>query len=107
MSIFSITVTNAIGSSDDVCSGGCPSWIIHWESAIGYAASRCSNVDCDETDDLVGAHVYRENEGGDNCYIIPLCRSCNNIEDEFEVYNSTDFVSDEEYDTCGRYEEEE
>lgn len=55
-----------------------PSWLLHWENNKGSDAERCSVMGC-LNEDLVGGHVYREDEDGDDCYIIPLCRSCNHF----------------------------
>ena len=98
---MAILVSNAEESSDDACDGGCPSWILHWENHANSDAKKCSVIGCDEDEDLVGAHVYREDEDEDDCYIIPLCRSHNHFDvDYLRVHDNTEFVPDFELDSC-------
>jgi hypothetical protein len=108
---MSILVSNAIDSSGEVCEGGCESWIIHWENAVDRAVERCSVLGCNEDYDLVGAHVYIEDdslEDVEKCYIIPLCKAHNHhTVDLFEVRDNTMFVPDISLDTCSYNDEEE
>ena len=69
-------VKNATGTSrwPDPSTGE-SSWLEYWKkhrTTIG--AVKCGY--CGSTSDLVGAHVKKVN-GGDELYITPLCRSCN------------------------------
>ena len=98
---MAILVSNAEESSHDACDGGCPSWVLHWENHANADAKKCSVVGCDEDENLVGAHVYREDEDRDDCYIIPLCRSHNHFYvDYLNVRDNTRFVPDFESDRC-------
>lgn len=94
-------MSNAEESSDEKCGGRCPSWILHWENHAYVDAVKCSVVGCYEEENLVGGHVYREDEDGDDCYIIPLCRSHNHFYvDYLNVRDSTIFIPDFELDSC-------
>jgi len=108
---MAIVVSNAEDSSDEKCEGRCQSWLLHWENHTDRDAKKCSVIGCNEDEDLVGGHVYREDEDEDNCYIIPLCRSHNHYENgDLTVHYNTLFVPDHELDTCTSdfvYEDEE
>ena len=58
---------------------GYDSWLDWWRdnSPEGLEATECQNHDCDESYNLVGAHVYY-NKFPDEIYIVPLCKSYNN-----------------------------
>ena len=98
-----VLISNAVDSSYEKCEGGCVSWLVHWENHVDEYAEICSVVDCEEEEDLVGAHVYIEEEGyeDDDCYIIPLCRHHNHSSyDYLHVRRSTIFVPVSELETC-------
>jgi|GEM_PF-4325414 len=108
---MAILVSNAEESSGETCDGGCPTWRLHWENRTGRDAEYCSAVDCDETEDLVGGHVYIVDDDDDECYIIPICRRHNYIEmGDYYVDDDTEFVPDYEHPHCTQdfeYDDEE
>lgn len=78
-------VKNVVGSSRwSKPSTGESSWLEYWENEVGHNASHCGK--CHETnhDDLVGAHVQKV-FGGNEVYITPLCRACNQLTGPFWV----------------------
>lgn len=75
-------VKNLNGTSDRECS--CDSWTAHWENWTGKTATTCANTACDEFAE-VGAHVKKVGADDDATYIVPLCKACNQLEDEFSV----------------------
>lgn len=58
---------------------GYDSWFDWWRDNApeGLEATECQNHDCDESDNLVGAHVYHD-RFPDKIFVIPLCKSHNN-----------------------------
>ncbi len=77
-------VKNVDGSSRFPKPAGFDSWLDYWEKQTGRSATNCSaNSWCGR--DLVGAHVQKVNSTDKCYYIVPLCRSCNQRNDEFEV----------------------
>lgn len=58
---------------------GYDSWLDWWRdnSPEGLEATECQNHDCDESDNLVGAHVYHDGFP-DEIYVVPLCKAHNN-----------------------------
>lgn len=68
---------NMDGSSDAVAGYG-SSWLRHAEEATGRRRGLCSFKDCPHRAD-VGGHVWIKRWG---CFIAPICRSCNNINNE-------------------------
>ena len=77
-------VKNASGTSRwSVPSTGESSWLEYWKkNRIGYSTCRCGS--CGTTSELVGAHVQKV-LGGNELYITPLCRSCNQKGSNFFV----------------------
>lgn len=78
-------VKNANGTSRwSVPSTGESSWLEYWKrNIVGYSTCNCGS--CGTTSDLVGAHVQKVLEG-EELYITPLCRRCNQKEGNFFVY---------------------
>lgn len=58
---------------------GYDSWLDWWRDHApeGIMATECQNHDCDESDNLVGAHVYHDGFP-DEIYVVPLCKAHNN-----------------------------
>lgn len=83
-----IKVKNKNGTSDRT-PNGYSNWIEFWEAEKGMNHCGCSNRNCDEMDDIKGAHVFIVNETSKE-YIVPLCSSCNHPSNtsEFEVVKS-------------------
>lgn len=77
-------VKNIIGSSRFPKPTGYTSWLAYWEAQTGYKAFFCSADGCTRTD-LVGAHVQKANSDDKKWYIVPLCTSCNQRTDTFNV----------------------
>ena len=78
-------VKNVTGSSRwPRPSTGESSWLEYWENQVGHSASHCGQCGDANHDDLVGAHVQKV-FGGNEMYITPLCRSCNQLTESFWV----------------------
>ncbi len=78
-------VKNASGTSRwSKPSTGESSWLEYWEKQTGKKATRCGATDCHSTGELVGGHVQKV-FGGNEIYITPLCKGCNNRTDNFWV----------------------
>lgn len=78
-------VKNASGTSRwSSPSTGESSWLEYWEKRTGKKATRCGATDCHSTSTLVGGHVQKV-FGGNEIYITPLCKGCNNRTDNFWV----------------------
>ena len=78
-------VKNVSGSSQwPKPSTGESSWLEYWENQVGHSASHCGRCGDANHDYLVGAHVQRV-FGGNEMYITPLCRSCNQQTESFWV----------------------
>ena len=78
-------VKNASGTSRwPKPSTGESSWLEYWEKQTGKKATRCGATDCHSTSELVGGHVQK-GLGGNEIYITPLCKGCNNRTDNFWV----------------------
>jgi hypothetical protein len=78
-------VKNVNGSSRFPAPSGYNSWLEYWEQQTGQKVSICGASDCLKTD-LVGAHVQKTNSNDKSYYITPICRSCNQRTDEFDVF---------------------
>lgn len=78
-------VKNVNGSGRFTPPYGYSSWLEYWEVQTGRTASVCGAYGC-SNEDLVGAHVQKSDSSDNKWYVTPLCRSCNNRTDEFEVY---------------------
>ena len=77
-------VKNVIGSGRFSAPAGYRSWLDYWEKKTGSKAFFCSASNCFSSN-LVGAHVQKANSTDNRWYIIPLCSSCNQRTDTFEV----------------------
>ena len=60
-------------------------WREWWEHKAGRPFYICSNLLCNH-DAEVGAHVHRNSDG--KMYIIPLCKTCSQKTDSFNVRDS-------------------
>ena len=80
-------VKNINGSSRFPAPSGYDSWLDYWERKSGERATYCGASGCWRTD-LVGAHVQKVGGYDNRWYITPLCKSCNQRSDEFEVYTT-------------------
>jgi hypothetical protein len=76
-------VRNADDTGEETCP--CGQWIDHFRSHSRRAGKVCYAVDCQNSSDLVGAHVISARGGAGIVYIVPLCRSCNGRTDDFTV----------------------
>jgi len=77
-------VQNINGSSRFPAPRGYSSWLEYWEVHSGQKAFICSADGCFGTD-LIGAHVQKAYSNDLRWYIVPLCKSCNQRTDTFNV----------------------
>lgn len=77
-------VRNVSGSSRFPKPSGYNSWLEYWEAHTHTRRYLCPVDGCFNTD-LVGAHVQIANSSDRNWYIVPLCKSCNQRTDTFNV----------------------
>lgn len=77
-------VKNVNGTDRFSAPTGYNSWLEYWEKQTGQRKSICGASGC-SNGDLVGAHVQKANSTDKSFYITPLCRSCNQRTDEFDV----------------------
>lgn len=77
-------VKNVNGSGRFSAPVGYRSWLDYWEKKTDSKAIFCSASNC-FGGNLVGAHVQKANSTDNSWYIIPLCSSCNQRIDTFEV----------------------
>jgi hypothetical protein len=82
---MSILVKNINGTANRIPPVGYSSWLDFWEKKTGLKATKCNNVACSTTKDLVGAHVIKVNSVDQKWYIVPLCKACNAKTDSFYV----------------------
>lgn len=78
-------VKNVIGSSRFSAPTGYSSWLEYWEKQTGKSTTICGASGCSNKN-LVGAHVIKANSTDKSYYITPLCSSCNQRDDEFDVF---------------------
>lgn len=78
-----VWVHNLHGTGDRDPSDDSTNWKDWWEKHTNKRFKKCSCVSC-LNDAEVGAHVQKD-KGGNEWYIVPLCRKCNNKEDSFCV----------------------
>lgn len=78
-------VRNVNGSGRFPAPSGYSTWLEYWEDKAGMTASVCGAYGCNRKD-LVGAHVQKVGGYDNSWYITPICKSCNQRTDEFEVY---------------------
>lgn len=72
-----IEIKNIKGTTGLTCA--CGSWRKHWENFSGRSASKCAEIGCNNTFDLVGAHVNIVAAGyHSQSYICILCKQHNN-----------------------------
>ena len=110
-----VKVKNLNGTSDNTCK--CDeyevrSWLYHW-SKFNDAAVSCLPDKCpcchkkiiDWSEELVGAHVQKENTIDNNWYIIPLCKKCNSKNsDEILEVDDIGFAWANTNETCKKFE---
>lgn len=77
-------VKNVSGSSRFPAPKGYSSWLEYWKTNSGQSVYFCAADNCYGTD-LVGAHVQKAYSSDKSWYIVPLCKSCNNRTDTFNV----------------------
>ncbi len=78
-------VKNISGSSRFSKPKGYSSWLDYWIAQKGYTPRICSANDCNNKTGLVGAHVQKAYSTDASWYIVPLCTSCNQRTDTFDV----------------------
>ncbi len=77
-------VKNVSGSSRFPKPRGYNSWLDYWKAQTGENPYYCSADNCWGTN-LVGAHVQKAYSNDQSWYIVPLCTSCNQRTDTFNV----------------------
>jgi len=86
-----ILVKNKKNTSGKIPPSGYDSWLDFWEQKKGKKATECERLGCNETNDLVGAHVIKSGKGSKE-YILPLCKGadCNHTSNdkEFQAWDS-------------------
>jgi hypothetical protein len=91
------TVKNLHGTRGKSCK--CSTWKRHWLICSGASWPKyCINRDCRNPPTL-GGHVKKVDIDDNDHYIIPICASCNKLEDQYEVSNIY-FVSANKSETC-------
>jgi hypothetical protein len=85
-----INVHNLNGTTKNKRSDG--SWKNWWKAESGRKWGNCSCCGCESDDNVIGAHVQKVS-GGNEWYIVPLCKKCNQKSSE-EVFgiNADDLV---------------
>ena len=78
-------VKNVNGSSRYSAPSGYNSWLDYWNAHANHNAYRCGATDFHHWGDLVGAHVQKAYSTDKSWYIVPLCNSCNQRTDIFDV----------------------
>ena len=60
---------------------GYESWLDWWQANApeGVEATECQNHECNNRENLVGAHVYHDGFP-DEIYVIPMCKTHNNFQ---------------------------
>lgn len=90
---------NKNGTSDRSCY--CGTWKQHW---INYSKKNwpliCSVKGCSNSAE-VGAHVYNTNISKKE-YIVPMCKSCNRLTEEFYLNKDVVLVNANVSETCGK-----
>ena len=77
----SIKVKNLNGTSKfDKCTEGA-SWLEHWKNYKHYSPGLCARKGCSMLAE-VGGHVKKVESSDNTEYIIPLCKTCNNLSSE-------------------------
>lgn len=77
-------VKNVNGSGRFPAPKGYASWLDYWKSQTRINPTCCSTDNCLGRN-LVGAHVQKAYSNDQRWYIVPLCASCNNRKDTFNV----------------------
>lgn len=81
-----VRVHNVIGSSNRIKPFGFASWIEYYEKETGNDCRFCYAKDCTNPGPIYGAHVFPiTNNPNSNEYIVPLCATCNQKNEEFLV----------------------
>ena len=87
---------NKKGTDERACS--CGTWKQHWINFSGKSwPDKCSVSGCTNKPTL-GAHVINSSVSGEK--IIPMCSSCNNRTDYFDLIEGVKLVSANKSETC-------
>lgn len=90
--------SNAVGTKDDRCP--CNAWKDHWTRNSGMPwPHSCSVENCSGRAD-VGAHV--ENSAVQSTWIVPMCDSCNGLDDSFSLKGGVTLVPAVTLGGCGQ-----
>jgi len=72
-----VLVKNLEKTSDDKAPDGL-AWFKYWMEKTNSKKRTCSNIKCNNSGNLEGAHVQKVNSTDRDYYIVPLCKECNN-----------------------------
>lgn len=78
-------IKNVNGSGRFAAPAGYSSWLDYWNQHASHKDLRCGTTDCHHCGNLVGAHVQKAYSSDLKWYIVPLCSSCNQKTDIFDV----------------------
>jgi|SRR5690554_373702 len=84
MNSDTVFVKNKSGTSACMPPLSYSSWLDFWEAEKGFELPKCGSNDCDNDDDLQGAHVFVVGSTSKE-YIIPLCSTCNSPHNKEEI----------------------
>jgi hypothetical protein len=88
---------NKRGTSMRTCS--CGTWLDHWMNFSEEAwPARCSVYGC-SNEPTLGAHIYHLEVSGE--MIVPMCISCNNNQEFFDLKSEVVLVPANRSSTCG------
>jgi hypothetical protein len=73
--VENIRLHNVNGTTGRTCK--CGSWLEHWKNFSRHELPPCCPEEACPGKPEVGAHVQKSSPPDKNCYIIPLCRTCN------------------------------
>lgn len=77
----------------------CGSWAQHWVNHAGKSwPSECSVAGCSNKATL-GAHVINPDVAGER--IVPMCSSCNGVDEAFSLKGGISLPSASRVQTCG------
>ena len=92
---------------------GCGTWLRHWENNSHIKKGLCSVRGCNNPADVTAeGHVYVTEaddnfnafkfSGNDKWYVIPICKTCDVENSEYEIEQNIIPVFNEETDQCGQ-----
>lgn len=97
MNSDTVIVKNKSGTAVRKLPARYSSWLDFWEAEKGFELPKCGSNDCDNDDDLQGAHVFIVGATSKE-YIIPLCSTCNSPhnKEQMEVFEQFLIVANQQ-----------